>query len=215
MNTTIYYAPDAVGSLASIFTDGTYMYERVHQMGALGALDGWLRRIGKKFKKRVRKIGKGIKKFAKKSFKVVKKVAKVAGKVIRKALPIVNTALTFIPGVGWAAKAALTAVELGIKAYDKHKAKKMAKAKANLKRQMAELNAKTTKPVKPVRPVQRVDKAPISQTINNQVKLRPIKPAVPQYSAMDFMRINAAVNRDKVKVDDVVNIVRNQVRQNY
>ncbi|MGQ1786343.1 hypothetical protein [Saccharicrinis sp. GN24d3] len=218
MNTTIYYAPDAVGSLASIFTDGTYVYERVHQLGSLGALDGWLRRIGKKFKKRVRKIGKGIKKFAKGAVKVAKKVGKVTMKVVRKALPIVNTALTFIPGVGWAAKAVLTAAELGIKAYDKHKARKMAKAKANLKRKMAELNSKTTRLAKnanKVKPVQRVDKAPISQTINNQVKLRPIKPAAPQYSAMDFMRINAAVNRDKVKVDDVVNIVRNQVRQNY
>nr|WP_321453581.1 hypothetical protein [uncultured Carboxylicivirga sp.] len=202
MTTTIYYAPDAIGSLASIFTDGTYVYERVHQMGSLGALDGWLKRIGKKLKK---------------TFKVVKTVAKVSMKVVKTALPIVNTALTFVPGVGWAAKAALTVAEEGIKAIDKAKARKQAKARENLKRKMAELNAKTTKPVKPVKPVrqvQRVNKAPISQTIN-QVKLTPKKPATPRYTGMDFMRINAAVKKDKPGVDDVINIVRNQVKQNY
>jgi hypothetical protein len=207
MTTTIYYAPDAVGSLASIFTDGTYVYERVHQLGSLGALDGWLRRIGKKLKR-------GVKKFAKGAVKVAKKVGKVTMKVVRKALPIINTALTFIPAVGWAAKAVLTAAELGIKAHDKHKARKMAKAKANLKRKMAELNAGTTKPVRPAKPVQRVDKAPISQTIN-KVKLTRVKPTPPQYTSMDFMRINAAVNRDKPSVNEVINIVRNQVKQNY
>nr|WP_321405872.1 hypothetical protein [uncultured Carboxylicivirga sp.] len=210
MQTTIYYAPDAIGSTATLFTDGVNVFERVYQLGNLGALDGWLKKIG-------RKIGKGIKKVAKKSFKVIKKVAKVTMKVVKKALPIVNTALTFVPGVGWAAKAALTVAEMGLKAHDKAKARKQAKARENLKRKMAELNARTTtpvKPVKPVRPVQRIDKAPISQT-NNQVKLTPKKPAPPQYTGMDFMRINAAVRKDKPGVDDVINIVRNQVKQNY
>jgi len=201
MTTTIYYSPDAIGSTASLFTDGVNVFERVHQLGNLGALDGWLKKIG-------RKLGKGIKKVARKTFKVVKKVAKVSMKVVKKALPIVNTALTFVPGVGWAAKAALTVAEMGFEAHDR------AKARKHHKKQMAELNARITKPVKPVRPVQRIDKAPISQT-NNQVKLTPRKPAPPRYTGMDFMRINAAVKRDKPGVDDVINIVRNQVKQNY
>lgn len=203
MTTTIYYAPDAVGSLASIFTDGTYLYERVHQIGSLGALDGWLRRIGKKFKRGIKKFGKGI-------AKVAKKVGKVAVKVVKTALPIVNTALTFIPGVGWAAKAALTVAEEGIKAIDK--ASKRRKQR-KLQKKLNSMNTRLAKRANKVKPTQRIDKAPISQI--NQVKLTRVKPAPPRYSAIDFMRINAAVNRDRVKVDDVVNIVRNQVKQNY
>lgn len=212
MNTTVYYAPDAVGSLASIFSDGTYMYERVHNLGSLGALDGWLKRIG-------RKLRKGIKKVGKKAFKVMKKVHKVTMKVVRKALPIVSTVLSFVPGVGWAASAALMAAEMGLKAYDKYKSKKDKRkaARKALRKKMAELNAKTTTPAKPVKrvnPIQRVDMAPISQTIK-KVQLTPVKPAPPQYTSMDFMRINQAVNRDKVGVDDVIAIVQKQVNQSY
>ncbi|WP_075603108.1 hypothetical protein [Saccharicrinis aurantiacus] len=210
MNTTVYYAPDAVGSPASVFTDGDYWYERVHQLGSLGALDGWLKRIGKRIKKGIKKVGKGIKKVAKKSFKILKKVSKVAGKVIRKALPIVNTALTFIPGVGWAAKAALTAVEIGLNAYDKAKARKKAK---RVKAMVKKMNAKTTRLAKKAKPVSRVNKAPMTQ--NKKVSVTPVSLPPPQYSALDFMKINAVVNRDKVGVDDVIAIVNKQLKYNY
>ncbi len=197
MLTTVYYAPDAVGSLSSVFTDGTYVYERVHQVGSLGALDGWLKKIGKK-----------IKKVGKRALKTVKKVAKVSMKVVKKALPIVNTALTFIPGVGWAAKAALTVAEMGIKAIDKAKAKKKAKRMAKVKKMTQTFNQAAA--------AKQQNTASISKSKNIQTaSATPTQTAQPQYSTMDFVKINAAVNRSKASVDDVLNIVKKQASTMY
>ncbi len=211
MTTTIYYAPEAVGSLASIFTDGKNWYERVHNIGSLGALDGWLKKIGKR-----------IKKVAKKSWKVVKKVGRGAVKVLKKVLPIASTVLSFVPGVGWAASAALMAAEMGINAADKAIEKnRKKKLKKKLQKQMKELNSKTTRLAKPatkVTPVNRINKDSIRQTPSvSKVSVKSSIPTIAppkNYSAMDFMRINAAVNKSKVGVDDVIAIV-NQAKRNY
>ncbi len=90
--------------------DGVYAYQ-VAGVSSLTGLDG--RKRKGKLKRFFKRVGKGVKKVSKKAFKVVKKV-----------LPVVNTVLTFVPGVGWAAKAALTAAEMGIKYAEKKRAKK-------------------------------------------------------------------------------------------
>ena len=204
MNATIFYAPDAIGSDAGYFFDGVYMYERVHGLGTLNGLHGWLRRIGRKLKKGFRKLGKGIKRIAKKAWKGVKKVGKVAFKVIKKALPIVNTALTFIPGVGWAAKAALTVAEMGTKAIDKAKKRKLKRRRKRLLQQAKALNKRTTRLAKPAKPINPVSN-PVSTKVIRKVQVK--KPA-PIFTALDFIRINEAVNRNKVKPEQVAQLAR-------
>jgi len=209
MNATIYYAPDAVGSLSDYFTDGEYMYTRVHGLGQLGALDGWLRRIGRKIKRGVKKIGKKIKKAAKKTWKVVKKVGGKALTVIRKALPIVSTVLSFVPGVGWVAGAALMAAEMGLNAMHK------AQLRKKRRKQMKALNKRKTTPVTPVKKVNpftpgvkktttRIDNAPIRKT--------PVKRA-PVFTALDFMKINSAVTRSQVTPDQVIQLTQSQMNK--
>jgi hypothetical protein len=173
MNTTVYYSPEAVGSLAGYFFDGEYMYERVHGLGSLGALDGWLKRIG-------RKIRRGVKK----GLKAVGKVAKKGLKLIKKAIPIVSTALTFIPGAGWVAKAGLSLAEAGISAYDKHRAKRR-KRKAN--------KLKRLKAVKAAQ--QRLRDAVAQKVKSPSVRVTPVRVAPPPkvYTVQDFIRINNAV----------------------
>lgn len=215
VNATLYYAPDAVGAPERYFFDGIYVYERVH-VGGLGALDGWLKRIGKKIKKGFKKVKKRVRKHVskvksrvkrhirkvkrihRKVGKGLKKFGKKALKVVHKALPIVNTVLTFVPGVGWAAKAALTAAEIGLNAYYKHKDKKAAKRalkkleakkRAALKRQMKSLNSRKTTPVKPVKRVVAANK-PTQPT--SQVVYRTI------YTPNDYLKIQNAVTKGRL-----------------
>ncbi len=207
-----YFAPEAVGSPYQYFTDGRYYYQRIRGLGALGALDGWLKKVWRKTKKVVRSVGrgvrKGVKKVGKVAGKVVKKVGKVAVKVIKTALPIVNTALTFIPGVGWAAKAVLTAAEMGMSAIDR------AKKRKKLQREAAALNRKTTRPVKPAHPLKPVTAmaAPVPSPAPAP-KPAPVNRA-PVFTANDFIKINRAVTRDRLLPDQVATLTRAQVNQN-
>ncbi len=220
MNATIYYAPDALGSPANYFFDGVHMYQRVQGLGSLGALHGWLKRIGRKVGKGLKKVAKGVVKIHKKAFKAVVKVTKVvtraAIKIIAKALPIVNAALTFFPGIGWVAKAVLTVAEMGFKAGDKaiDKAVKKAKAKRNLRNQMKAMNSKKTtlaKPATAVKPVSQVKQ--VQQVSEHQVtadepipKIR-LTPTPPVYTVGDFMKINEAVNKNQATPDQVAMLV--------
>jgi len=204
-----YFSPEAVGSPYVYFTDGRYYYQRVQGLGSLGKLNGWLKRVFKKVKKTVRKVGRGIRKGVKKVGKVARKVGKVAVKVIHKALPVINTALTFVPGVGWAAKAALTAAEIGMNAAMR------AKKRRQQRKEMALLNSKKTIPVKkaqkvnPVKAVKPVSK-PV-QPLNSQ----PVKRA-PVYTIKDFIKINNAVAKDKDQLTpaQVAAITKHKVDQN-
>ena len=180
MQATVYYSPEAVGSLASLFFDGRYLYSRVHGLGSLGALDGFLKKIGKKLKKTVKAVGKG-----------VKKVAKTSVKVIKKALPIVNQALTFIPGVGWAAKAALTVAEEGFKAIDKAKAKKLQK------KQMQAVEQPAPVKVVPVKPVAAATQTAVTKSVSLPTT-SPARKSLPVYGMRDFLTINNAVARNQV-----------------
>ncbi len=216
MNTTVYFAPDAVGSDASYFFDGAYMYERVHGLGSLGALHGWLRRIGKKIKKIGKKVVKLHKKIGKKVLKVAKKVGKTALKVIHKALPIASTVLSFIPGVGWAASAALMAAQVGLDAWDKSQKKKAKKRKAKkrVQQMIKVMNEKTTrlaKPAKAVTPINRVDKPSKHEVFVKPVKMTTVK-RNPSYSINDFIKINNAIQRNQVKPENVAALVQ-QVNQ--
>jgi len=215
-----YFSPEAVGSPYVYFTDGRYYYQRVQGLGSLGKLNGWLKRVFKKVKKTVRKVGRGIRKGVKKVGKIAKKGLKTYGKlmkktaktwvkVIHKALPVINTALTFVPGVGWAAKAALTAAEIGMNAAMR------AKKRRQQRKEMALLNSKKTIPVKkaqkvnPVKAVKPVSK-PV-QPLNSQ----PVKRA-PVYTIKDFIKINNAVAKDKDQLTpaQVAAITKHKVDQN-
>lgn len=141
---TVYYSPEAALSGASLFYDGSAFFEPLYN--AVRGLNG------KKFKGFLKKVGKG-----------VKKVAKTTFKVIEKAIPVANAVLTFIPGVGWAAKAALTAAELGIKAAKKHKAKKDA---AKAAKTIDKLPVVNSEPI--IEPETQVEKSPITNNTKNQ-----------------------------------------------
>lgn len=212
MNTTVYYSPEAVGSPHTYFVDKNYMYERVHGLGSLGTLDGWLKRIGRKLKK-----------VAKKAAKVVKKVAKTTAKVLRKVLPVVNTALTFVPGVGWAAKAALTAVEIGLNVAHK------ASLRRARRRKMKLLNSKRTRPVKKVTPVNRTgsnganqadrgafhsNQADRNLSARHRTQKQAIRiPRPPVYTTKDFIKINKAVTRDALTPQKILALSRTQYNQ--
>lgn len=212
-----YFAPEAVGSPYDYFTDGRYYYQRIQGLGALGGLNGWLKRVFKKAKRAVRKVGrgirkgvkkvgKGIKKGLKKVGKVAKKVGKVAVKVIHKALPIVNTALSFVPGVGWVAKAALTAAEIGMNAVMRAKKRKAKR------RKMAKLNQMKTSLAKKVQKVNRLKAVnPASKT--TLVQAPPVRRA-PVYTAQDFMKINRAVAKDRMSPAQVAALAKHKVDQN-
>lgn len=206
MNATIYYAPDAVGSLSEFFTDGDYMYTRVHGLGDLGSLHGWLRRIGRKIRRGVKKIGKKIKKVAKKTWKAVKKVGGKVLTVIRKALPIVSTVLSFVPGVGWVASAALMAAEMGLNAMHK------AQLRRKRRKQMKALNARKTTPVTPVtkvNPLKKVGKTSSPKVDKEPVQSTPVKKA-PVFTAMDFVKINQALNKNRVTPDQLIQLAQAQ-----
>jgi hypothetical protein len=229
-----YFAPEAIGSPYDYFTDGRYYYQRIQGFGALGGLDGWLKRVFKKAKKAVRKVGRKVRKVAKKGFRVAKKVAKKGFKlakkglktygklmkktaktwvkVIHKALPVVNTALSFVPGVGWVAKAALTAAEMGLNAAMR------AKKRRAQRKQMAKLNkAKTTL-------VTKVNKANRLKAINpvaarktavpvQSISQPPVRRA-PVYTMNDFIKINKAVAKDRMSPAQVAAITKHKVDQN-
>lgn len=215
VNAMLYFAPDAVGAPERYFFDGLYVYERVH-VGGLGSLGGWLKRIGKKIKKKAKRIHRKVKKHVKRHVRKVvsihkkahkiarrhmkkvgkklKKFGKKALKVVHKALPIVNTVLSFVPGVGWVAKAALTAAEIGLNAYYKHKNKKaakkalkklQAKKRAAMQKQMHELNSKKTTPVKAV------NKVNAAQLPKPRVVYRTV------YTPNDYLKIHNAVTGSK------------------
>lgn len=230
-----YFAPEAVGSPYDYFTDGRYYYQRVQGLGSLGALNGWLKRVFKKAKKAVRKVGRKVRKVAKKGIRVAKKVAKKGFKlakkglktygklmkktaktwvkVIHKALPVVNTALSFVPGVGWVAKAALTAAEMGLNAAMR------AKKKREQRRQMAKLNkAKTTLVTKAqkVNAVKRVSKPAkaFNQAMPVQSVSRPPVKRAPVYTINDFIKINKAVAKDRMTPAQVAAIAKHKVDQN-
>jgi hypothetical protein len=205
-----YFAPEAVGSSYDYFTDNHYYYQRIQGLGGLGALNGWLKRVFKKAKKAVRKVGRKVRKGLKKVGKVAKKVGKVAVKVIHKALPIVNTALTFIPGVGWAAKAVLTAAEIGLNAAMR------AKKRRAQRKQMAKLNASKTTLVRKVQEVTQikavnpaVKRVATTQTV---VSPPPVRRA-PVYTAQDFMKINKAVAKSRISPAQIAAITRHKVNQ--
>lgn len=203
-----YFAPEAIGSPYNYFFDGTWYYERAYGLGSLGALDGWLKRIGRGLKKAVKKVGNGVKKVAKKVGKVVKKVGKVAVKVIKKALPIVNTALSFIPGVGWAVKAGLTLAEEGLKAVDRAKKRKELRAEA------ARLNKARTIPVKKANPVMPVNNP--GENENKKPKttiVQPVAKTQPVFTTMDYIKIQRAVQKDRVTPDQVAALTRKQVNE--
>ncbi len=200
MNTTVFYAPDAVGSNARYFFDGVDLYERVQGLNGLGDLHGWLKKVTRKLKKGVKKLGKKLKKIGKKAIKF-----------IRKALPIVNTVLSFIPGVGWVAAAALTAVEIGLNAAEKARKRK---EKKKLQKQMKLLNSKTTRVAKKATPVKAVN--PVSTNTNNITKAvttttRPkvVTPSVQKsLTTSDVVKINQAVNANALQPDQVAQLIR-------
>lgn len=212
-----YFSIEAIGSPYNYFFDGLYYYERAKGLAGLKGIDGFLKRIGKKIKKVTKKAVKTVKKVTKKAVKVTKKVAKGAIKVIQKALPIVNTALAFVPGVGWAVSAALSVAEMGLtaakKSYDRKKAREQAK----------KLNAMTTQPVSPAKKVNKVTTASQPLTNGNRaVKLTKVErvnaEAIPQkpieyLTVNDLVKIQRAVQRDVITPDKVAALTQNQVNE--
>jgi hypothetical protein len=179
-----------------------------------------VRKVGRKVRRGVKKGFKTVKKVAKKGFKLAKKGLKTYGrlmkktaktwvKVIHKALPVVNTALSFVPGVGWVAKAALTAAEMGLNAAMRAKKRKARR------RKMARLNKKKTTLVKKV---QKVNQLKAVNPIQKRKKVVPIQaPPVrraPVYTAQDFMKINRAVAKDRMSPAQVAALTKHKVDQN-
>lgn len=212
-----YFSIEAIGSPYDYFFDGDSYYERATGLSGLRGIDGFLKKIGKKIKKVHKKAVKTVKKVHKKVVKVTKKVAKGAIKVIQKALPIVNTALSFVPGIGWAVSAALTVAEMGLtaakKSYDKKKAREQAK----------KLNAMTTQPVSPANKVNKVTTT-VKQPLTNgravkltkveRVNAQPIPQEPIEYLTVnDLMKIQTAVQRNVITPDKVAALTHNQVNE--
>lgn len=234
-----YFSIEAIGSPYNYFYDGEWYYERARGLSGLSGIDGFLKKIGKKLKKVAKKRLKVIKKVAKKTAKIakkgaklgvkaLKKVGKATVKFIHKALPVVNTALAFIPGVGWAVAAALTVAEMGMnyakKKYDQKKARELAK----------KLNQKKTVPVTPAKPVTPVSAAPRKVKVNpvlkvnkpvassasrkvtriqpvDEVNSQPAKRTVQYLTVADLMKIQTAVQRQTVSPEYVAALANKEV----
>ena len=217
-STTIYYVPDARESDNYVF-DGVYAYEAVR---SLKGLDGRRKKRHKKrrgrFVKFFRRVGKGLKKVGKGVFKVVKKV-----------IPIASTVLTFVPGVGWAAKAALTAAEIGINAAERRKKRrKLKKQQAGKSRsdQLRLSNQSTYQKSKQIDTYQAnkyiasYDKNTIKSNVRTQVSpvsinVRPLIEAVNRQQKRDIktiLRLFDSEKANRIKANTVRDLTREQMR---
>jgi hypothetical protein len=168
-STTIYYIPEAINYRFAF--DGIYAYEA---LSSLNGLNG-KRKIGRFFKR----IGKGLSKISKKVYKVAKKV-----------IPVASAIATFIPGVGWAVKAGLSAAEMAINYADK-------------KKSVQSREVETSQPVSnrlPVEPVQFTSYA--KQPLVNQQA---------NYAKNDIKKlIDAIKSKHQVRPETIQTLVRTQ-----
>jgi hypothetical protein len=234
-----YFSIEAIGSPYNYFYDGEWYYERAKGLSGLSGIDGFLRKIGKKLKKVAKKGLKVVKKVAKKTAKIVKKgaklyvkalktVGKATVKFIHKALPVVNTALAFFPGVGWAVSAALTVAEMGMnyakKKYDQKKARELAK-KLNQKKTLPVTPAKPVTPANAgsrkvkVNPVLKVNKPAASSAPMQAARVQPVDEVYSQpekrraqyLTVADLMKIQTAVQRQTVSPEYVAALANKEV----
>jgi len=203
MTNTLYYSGEVVGSPNQIFFDGLDYYTR---LSGLNGLDGWLKKIGRSIGKTFKQAGNQVKKIGRKSLKAVTKVTMKSLPVIHKALPIVNTALTFVPGVGWAAKAGLTALEIGLDVYMANQKKKEAQKKAQNKAQAQKVIVNKAIKLKRVKPLENKR----NDEESYQQKQRPVEKSLPRYTGMDYFRIQKAVNKDRLTPNQVANLLQQE-----